>query len=76
MPIGGGKSFLDKTWAQTFDETRFKNATSGTPDTTPVSIPYGKQILEITASGGAATAPIIKAAYTTQKAAYTYTNCN
>lgn len=52
MPIGGGKSFLDKTWAPTFEEIRYKSNHA-----TPIAIPYGKQIIDVEAKGGDSGAP-------------------
>lgn len=51
MPIGGGKSFLDKTWAPTFEEIRYKS------NNTNITIPYGKQIIDVEAKGGDSGAP-------------------
>jgi len=58
MPGGVGKGFFDRTWADTFDVTR--NVSN---DSTPIDLPYGRQILEIDGRGGRGTANGIEPAY-------------
>ena len=58
MAGAGTKGFLDRTWAEPFNETR-DVATRNTP----IDLPYGKQILETTLRGGRGFAPVIKNAY-------------
>jgi len=58
MPGGVGKGFFDRTWADTFDETR-----DVSNDSTPIDLPYGRQILEIDGRGGRGTANGIEPAY-------------
>lgn len=57
MAGAGGKGFLDKTWAPTFTQNR------DVADSTDISIPYGKQVIEVEMRGGTGIAPILQPAY-------------
>ena len=57
MPAGG-KGFFDRTWADTFDQSRDVNN-----DSTPVNLPYGKHVMEIEGRGGRGEANVINPAY-------------
>ena len=46
MPAGG-KGFFDRTWADTFDETR-----DVATRYSPINLPYGKHVIEIQGRGG------------------------
>ena len=59
MPGGTGKGFFDRTWAQTFDETRDVASRS-----TPVNLPYGRHIMEVQGRGGRGDQDTVKTAYT------------
>ena len=65
MPIGGGKGFLDRTWAQTFD------VTASTPG--QMSLPYGRKVLEVSMRGGSSTGGVNTYSTGTKQQPYPFT---
>lgn len=59
MAGAGGKGFFDRTWADTFSESR-----DVANRTTPINLPYGRQVLEIEGRGGVGTKAYVRPAYT------------
>lgn len=59
MPAGG-KGFFDRTWADTFDETR-----DVATRYSPINLPYGKHVIEIQGRGGRGQPNVIQPGYQT-----------